>query len=237
MLKIVVLTGSGISKESGLSTFRDHDGLWEGHNVHEVASIDAWYKNPEKVLDFYNQRRIQAYNAQPNLAHLALKELELFSEVTIITQNVDDLHEKAGSEYIIHLHGSLFEAYPDNHPQNVVYIGNKSIYLGDTCDKGFQLRPNIVWFGEMVPKMEEAMFETLSADIFIVIGTSLLVYPAASLLHYVQPNVPIYIVDPILPPISERKNAHIFIQANATEGVVELVEQLKKSIHERNRNY
>ncbi len=229
MLKIVVLTGSGISKESGLSTFRDHDGLWEGHNVHDVASIDAWYRNPEKVLQFYNDRRKQAYHAQPNVAHHALKELETFADVTIITQNVDDLHEKALSEHVIHLHGSLFEAIPDNHPQDVIYIGDKSLFVGDKCDRGYQLRPNIVWFGEMVPKMEEAMFETLSADIFIVIGTSLLVYPAASLLHYVQPNVPIYIVDPVLPPVSERKNAHIFIQAPASEGVVELVEQLKKA--------
>lgn len=229
MLKIVVLTGSGISKESGLSTFRDHDGLWEGYNVHDVATIDAWYRNPEKVLQFYNERRKQAYKAQPNSAHLALKELEAFAKVTIITQNVDDLHEKAKSEHVIHLHGSLFEAIPENHPQDVIYIGDRPIFLGDLSDSGFQLRPNIVWFGEMVPKMEEAIFETVSADIFIVVGTSLSVYPAASLLQYVQPNAPIYIVDPVLPPVSERKNAHIFIQAPATVGVVELVEQLKKA--------
>lgn len=229
MKKIVVLTGSGISRESGLATFRDHDGLWEGHSVHEVASIDGWNINPKKVLEFYNERRKKAAIAQPNIAHLGLKELEKIAEVSIITQNVDDLHEKAGSLQIIHLHGSLFEVFPENHPSKVISIGDKPIYLGDTDENGFQLRPNIVWFGEMVPKMEEAMFEVLSADVFIVIGTSLLVYPAASLLHYVQPGVPIFVIDPVLPPINERLNKITFIQAPASIGVPQLIKDLKES--------
>jgi len=224
--KITILTGSGISKESGLSTFRDHDGLWEGYPVQDVASIDGWIKNPKKVLDFYNDRRISAFKAVPNQAHLSLKDLEEYYDVTIITQNVDDLHEKAGSKNVVHLHGSLFEAFPENHPALVQFIGNKSIHLGDKDENGYQLRPNIVWFGEMVPKMDEAMFEVMSADIVIIIGTSLIVYPAASLIHYVHQNSPIYIVDPVIPPISESKLNFTFIQTNATIGVPTLVKQL-----------
>jgi len=224
--KITILTGSGISKESGLSTFRDHDGLWDGFPVHEVASIDGWQNNPQKVLDFYNSRRLIAFKAQPNAAHLSIKELEEYYEVTIITQNVDDLHKKAGSKKIIQLHGSLFEAIPENHPSSIIYIGNTSIHLGDTDTNGFQLRPNIVWFGEVVPKMEEAMFEVRSADIFIIIGTSLLVYPAASLIHYVHQDAPIFIIDPVIPPISESNLSIKFIQKSATIGVPQLVKQL-----------
>ncbi|TNE71095.1 NAD-dependent deacylase [bacterium] len=230
MKKIVALTGSGISKESGLSTFRDHDGLWEGYNVHEVASIDGWYANPQKVLDFYNQRRIQAFNAQPNRAHSELAKIESEYEVCIITQNVDDLHEKAGSTHVIHLHGSLFEAYPENHPTEIIHIGDKEIHFGDKAENGFQLRPNIVWFGEMVPKMEEAIFEVLSADVFVVIGTSLLVYPAASLLHYVQKKVPVYIVDPVIPPVAERNSSFIFIQEDASIGVPIFIDQLRNEV-------
>jgi len=227
--KITILTGSGISKESGLSTFRDHDGLWEGHPVQDVASIDGWLRNPKKVLDFYNERRFNAYDALPNQAHLSLKELEEYFDVTIITQNVDDLHEKAKSSHIIHLHGSLFEVIPENHPSLIQNIGNKAIHLGDKDSNGFQLRPNIVWFGEMVPRMNEAMLEVMSADIIIIIGTSLLVYPAASLIHYVHQNAPIYIIDPVSPPISESDLNITFIQKSATVGVPQLVKQLKNS--------
>jgi NAD-dependent deacetylase len=224
--KITILTGSGISKESGLSTFRDHDGLWEGYPVHEVASIDGWLNNPKKVLDFYNERRIKAFNAVPNEAHLALKKLENYFKVTIITQNVDDLHEKANSSNIVHLHGSLFESFPDNHPSNIKYIGSNQITLGDTDENGFQYRPNIVWFGEMVPKMEEAVYEVMSADIFVIIGTSLLVYPAASLIHYIQQDIPVFVVDPCIPPLDVSDVNVNYIEAIASVGVPQLVENL-----------
>lgn len=225
MKKICVLTGSGISSESGLATFRDHDGLWEGHSVHEVASIDGWIKDPKKVLDFYNERRVKASEALPNKAHFLLAELESKAEITIITQNVDNLHQKAGSTSVIELHGSLFEAYPENHPNEIQRIDSKPINLGDVNNKGFQLRPNIVWFGEMVPKMEEAIYEVISADIFVVIGTSLLVYPAASLLSYVQKQTPVYVIDPVVPPISIQNNIKI-IQEKATIGVPILFDDL-----------
>lgn len=227
MKKICVLTGSGISTESGLATFRDHDGLWDGYSVHEVASIEGWIKNPSKVLDFYNERRVKAAQVLPNKAHLLLAELEASAEVSIITQNVDNLHQRAGSSTVIELHGNLFEAYPDNQPLEIRHIGLNPIVLGDVNEKGYQLRPNIVWFGEMVPKMEEAIFEVISADIFVIIGTSLLVYPAASLLSYVQKGVPVYVIDPVVPPISIQNNIK-FIQEKATIGVPILIEDLLK---------
>ena len=183
--KIVVLTGAGISAESGLSTFRDSGGLWDGHDISEVASIDGWYKNPEKVLEFYNTRRKQLVNVKPNKAHLFLAKLENNHDVTIITQNVDDLHERAGSSNIIHLHGELTKARSEINPKILVDIQYKDIAIGDMAEDGYKLRPAIVWFGEMVPLIETAANIIKNADYLIVIGTSLEVYPAANLVYHV----------------------------------------------------
>lgn len=199
--KVVVLTGSGISAESGLSTFRDSGGLWEGYNVNEVASIDGWKVNPKKVLDFYNLRRKQAALSLPNDAHLALKLLEEKYDVIIITQNIYALHEKAGSSKVIHLHGELTKARSENNPEEVIEIGNRQIHLNDLSKDGSQLRPNIVWFGEMVPMIEIAIEELATADYFIVIGTSLSVYPAANLIHYVNSEISKVIIDPAKPDV------------------------------------
>lgn len=199
--KLVVLTGAGISAESGLATFRDSGGLWEGHRVEDVATPEAWMKNPGQVLEFYNQRRKKALEAKPNRGHEILQELEAWFEVTIITQNVDDLHERAGSKNVLHLHGSLFESR-STLDENLVYkIKGWELKLGDTCERGSQLRPNIVWFGEMVPMIEVASRVAADADIFLVVGTSLVVYPAAGLIHYVRPEVPKFVVDPNLPNV------------------------------------
>jgi NAD-dependent deacetylase len=194
--KLVVLTGSGISAESGLKTFRDSGGLWEDHDVMEVASIDGWERNPDLVLQFYNDRRKQLKNAKPNAAHTGLVDLEEFFEVYIITQNVDNLHEKAGSKNVLHLHGILTRVRSTGDPFLVYDIGYNEIHMGDTCDNGYQLRPDIVWFGEPVPAFGEAARIAGMADIFAVIGSSLVVYPAAGLLGYVPGNVPIFVVDP-----------------------------------------
>ena len=193
--KLVVLTGAGISAESGISTFRDANGLWESHDIMEVASIDGYLKNPELVQDFYNQRRKQLFDVTPNAAHYFLKELENEFDVTIITQNVDDLHERAGSKNIIHLHGELRKAKSDKD-ENLVYDWNDDIKIGDLAEDGNQLRPHIVWFGEMVPEIENAIDEVLTADILIIIGTSMQVYPAASLKDYAKQNLPIIYIDP-----------------------------------------
>ncbi|MCC5941233.1 MAG: NAD-dependent deacylase [Balneolaceae bacterium] len=193
---IVVLSGAGISAESGLATFRDSGGLWEGYDINDVATIEGWYRDKERVLEFYNLRRKQAALANPNNAHIALKELERSYNVSIITQNVDDLHERAGSSNIYHLHGLLREARSETDPGMIIDIGTKSISVGDLAEDGTQLRPNVVWFGEAVPMIEKAAEITESADIFIVIGTSLAVYPAASLVHYVNDRAEKYIIDP-----------------------------------------
>lgn len=193
---LAVLSGAGISAESGIATFRGSNGLWEKYRIEEVATYDAWCKNPQLVLEFYNLRRKKAAEAQPNAAHYALKQLEDRYTVNIITQNVDDLHERAGSSNILHLHGKLREARSSLNYDLIYDIGSSPIELGDKCELGSQLRPNIVWFGEDVPLMDEAMALTQKADIFLVIGTSLLVYPAAGLLNYVKPNTPIYLIDP-----------------------------------------
>ncbi|MDX2002156.1 MAG: NAD-dependent deacylase [Chitinophagales bacterium] len=224
MKKVVVLTGAGISAESGLSTFRDAGGLWEGHNVYEVASPAGWAKNPSLVLDFYNQRRRQLLEAKPNAAHVALAELGEHFRLNIITQNVDDLHERGGAKNVLHLHGELLKARSTRYP-HLVYDWREDIHIGDTCEKGSQLRPHIVWFGEQVHLMERAVQLTIEADIFIVVGTSLNVYPAASLIDYVGFHKPKYIVDPILPEGTDVANLH-FIQKRATEGVPMLVEEL-----------
>ena len=227
MKKLVVLTGAGISAESGIATFRDANGLWEGHDVMEVASPQGWRKNPALVLDFYNQRRKNAHDAQPNPGHRTLAELEKYFKVTIVTQNVDNLHERAGSSQVIHLHGSLFQSRSTLN-ENLVYdIEGGEINMGDKCERGSQLRPNIVWFGEMVPLMEDAVREAETADIFMVVGTSLVVYPAAGLMHYVPDNKPIYVIDPHLPRISPRPNLHL-IAEKAGIALPRIMEELIK---------
>lgn len=214
--KLVVLSGAGISAESGIPTFRDANGLWEGFDVMEVATPEGWRKNRELVLDFYNQRRKAAINVRPNAGHLALADLEAHFDVTIITQNIDNLHEQAGSSNVLHLHGELFKSR-STLDENLVYdIEGWELKLGDKCEKGSQLRPHVVWFGEMVPMMEPAVQEAVSADIFIVVGTSLLVYPAAGLLDMVGENIPKYIIDPKLPAVSSRPNLHLFEESAGT---------------------
>ncbi|PSL07496.1 SIR2 family NAD-dependent protein deacylase [Cecembia rubra] len=197
--KLVVLTGAGISAESGISTFRDAGGLWEGHDIMEVASPEGWRKNRKLVLDFYNQRRKQVLNCQPNEAHLELARLEEHFDVTIITQNIDNLHEKAGSSKIIHLHGEILKSQSTLDPSLVYEMDGWEINIGDKCEKGSQLRPFIVWFGEMVPMMEPAIDAAMEADIFVVIGTSLLVYPAAGLIQYAKQSICKYIIDVKVP--------------------------------------
>ncbi|MCH7398082.1 NAD-dependent deacylase [Belliella sp. DSM 107340] len=193
--KLVVLTGAGISAESGIATFRDSNGLWEGHNVMDVASPEGWRKDRALVLDFYNQRRKQALGVKPNEAHLELARLEKYFDVTIITQNVDNLHEKAGSNNVIHLHGELFKSQSTMDPSLVYKMDGWELNIGDKCERGSQLRPFIVWFGEMVPMIEPAIDIVSKADIFAVIGTSLLVYPAAGLIQYAPKSCIKFIID------------------------------------------
>lgn len=225
--KLVVLTGAGISAESGIATFRDANGLWEGHDVMEVASPQGWQKNQELVLDFYNQRRKNALSAQPNAGHRALAELEKDFEVCVITQNVDDLHERAGSSNVLHLHGKLFECRSTLDERLIYPMASWELKKGDKCERGSQLRPNIVWFGEPVPMMEQALDETLKADIFVVVGTSLVVYPAAGLVDEVAPEVPLIVVDPNIPFIRSRDNLHL-IEAKASSGMQKAKDILMK---------
>jgi NAD-dependent deacetylase len=227
MKKLVVLTGSGISAESGFKTFRESGGLWEEYDVMEVASYDGWVKNQDLVLRFYNERRSQLENAGPNAAHTGLVELERYFDVSIITQNVDNLHEKAGSKNVLHLHGILTQARSTGDPSLVYDIGYKAIKQGDTCEKGFQLRPNIVWFGEAVPAIEEAAAITASADIFVVIGTSMVVYPAAGLIDYVPQNAPIFLIDPNEVTVPAYRHIHT-IREKASTGVSTLKDMLLK---------
>lgn len=196
MSHVVVLSGAGVSADSGLSTFRDAGGLWEGYNIEEVASIHGWIRDKQKVLDFYNKRREQLRNVEPNPGHLAIADLEKEFDVTVVTQNVDNLHERAGSTNVMHLHGILTEARSENDPSVITEIGTEPIKLGDKAPDGSQLRPNVVWFGEPVPMIERATEAVMKADIFIVVGTSLAVYPAASLVHYVEESASKYLVDP-----------------------------------------
>jgi len=196
MKKLVVLTGAGISAESGIPTFRDSNGLWEGFRVEDVASPEGWAKDPAQVLDFYNQRRKRAHEVKPNRGHEILAELEKDFEVTVVTQNVDNLHERAGSSHVIHLHGSLFESRSTADERLVYPIEGWELKIGDKCEKGSQLRPNIVWFGEMVPLMDTAVRYAADADVFLIVGTSLVVYPAAGLIQYVAYDVPKFLVDP-----------------------------------------
>ena len=222
--KVVALTGAGISAESGIPTFRDAGGLWEGHRVEDVATPEGWERNPAMVLQFYNERRQKALEVKPNRGHIVFAELEEFFDVTIVTQNVDNLHERAGSSKVIHLHGSLFESRSTKDETLVYGIEGWELKIGDKCEKGSQLRPNIVWFGEMVPMMEVAAAIAHEADYFIVAGTSMLVYPAAGLIEYVRREVPKYIVDPNKPQVSAGPNVH-FILEKASVGM-EKVKQI-----------
>ncbi len=223
--KIVVLTGAGMSAESGLKTFRDANGLWEGHDVMEVASPQGFARNPELVLEFYNQRRRQLLGVSPNLGHLALAQLEQKFDVSIVTQNVDNLHEQAGSSHVVHLHGELFKVR-STLDENYVLDWKKDLVLGDLDYAGHQLRPHIVWFGEMVPLLETAAEITQQANILIIIGTSMQVYPAASLIHYVDHQTPIYFVDP-KPTVRASDFGNLtIIQKTAVEGVPPLAEEL-----------
>jgi NAD-dependent deacetylase len=225
MKKLVVLTGAGISAESGIRTFRDSGGLWEEHRVEDVATFDAWRRNPGLVLEFYNQRRKQLLEAEPNAAHFALVRLEQKFDVQIITQNVDDLHERAGSPNVMHLHGELKKARSTYNPDYIVDIEGWELNAGDKCPEGFQLRPHIVWFGEAVPMIEPAMDLALEADIFIVIGTSLNVYPAAGLIDDVPAASPKYLVDPNASGLHGIHNLTL-IREKAGVGVPKLVDQL-----------
>ncbi len=221
---IVVLTGAGISAESGVKTFRDHDGLWEGHDVMQVASIQGFSNNPELVLDFYNQRRKQLKQVEPNAAHVVLAELQKKYEVSIVTQNVDDLHERAGSKNVLHLHGELRKVRGIGNPADIK-IWTEDIKLGDLCDHGYQLRPHIVWFGEDVPMIEKAVAICETADILMIIGTSMQVYPAASLMNFVKTSIPIYYIDPKPAKIDNQKVT--VIAKPATTGLVQFLELIK----------
>lgn len=223
--KLVVLSGAGISAESGIKTFRDSNGLWENHDVTEVASPEGWARNPHLVLDFYNQRRKQLWECQPNAGHYGLAELEKNFDVNIITQNIDDLHEQAGSSNVLHLHGELKKVRSTKDESLIYNLEGWELKWGDTCEKGAQLRPHIVWFGEAVPAIETAIEYTSEADIFVVVGTSLNVYPAAGLLNYVPAETPIFIIDPNNPAFTPSKNIK-FIQEKGTEGIPKLIELL-----------
>ena len=224
--KLIVLTGAGISAESGIKTFRDADGLWEGHDIMEVASPVGWHKNPELVLDFYNKRRKQLLEVQPNAAHLALAKLEETYDVHIITQNVDDLHERAGSTKVLHLHGELLKARSTLDEEYIIECKN-DILEGDCCPKNGQMRPHIVWFSEAVPAMDEAIDITQTADVVAVIGTSLQVYPAAGLINYAPGNTPVFYIDPRPASVYGMTNPVEIIASTATLGVPVFIEKIK----------
>jgi NAD-dependent deacetylase len=224
--KLIVLTGAGISAESGLKTFRDSDGLWEGHKVTDVATPGAWRKNPRLVLDFYNERRKNVAEAKPNAAHIGLAALEKDFDITIITQNIDDLHERGGSTNVLHLHGEIFKMRSERD-EKLLYEIKGDIKIGDKAADGAQLRPAIVWFEEPVPMIEKAVTVVYTADIFVVIGTSLVVYPAAGLINYVALETPRIVMDKKIPELSPMKNLRL-IEKPATEGI----EDLKKILFE-----
>lgn len=217
-IRLVVLSGAGISAESGLKTFRDSDGLWENYRIDEVATPEAWRKNPALVQEFYNMRRKGVLEAQPNEGHLALARAESDFDIQIITQNIDNLHERAGSTQVLHLHGEITKSQSTRNPDLVYDVEGWELKMGDTCELGSQLRPFIVWFGEAVPKMEEAMQIMHTADVVMIVGTSLQVYPAAGLIHDAPENTPIFIVDPNTPAIRPHQRLHI-IQQKASAGV------------------
>ena len=221
--KLVVLSGAGISAESGVKTFRDSNGLWENHRIEDVASFEGFQKNPQMVLDFYNARRKQLREVEPNNAHLILAEFEAFFDVEIITQNVDDLHERAGSTKITHLHGELLKVRPIDSETEILQW-KEDLNVGDCNAKGIQLRPHIVWFGEMVPEMEKAIKLTAEAGIFLIIGTSMQVYPAAGLINYVPPSCEVFVIDPNLENMYAKYEN--FFKTSATEGIKKLRELL-----------
>jgi NAD-dependent deacetylase len=222
--KLVVLTGAGISAESGLQTFRDSDGLWEGYNIEDVATPRAWKKNPQLVLDFYNMRRRNVLDAAPNAAHYGLAELEHDFDVQIITQNIDDLHERGGSSSILHLHGEILKMRSEKD-ETLIYDIREDIQLGQVAEDGAQLRPHIVWFEEPVSQMEEAKYRVEQADIFVVIGTSLVVYPAAGLVNYTPPFIPKFVLDKKIPAMQPMHKL-FQIEAPATTGIIQLKEAL-----------
>jgi len=221
---IVILTGAGISQESGIQTFRDANGLWENHDIMEVASPQGWQQNPGLVLEFYNQRRRQLHNVQPNAAHQAITRLQQYFPVQVITQNVDDLHERAGNQNVLHLHGELFKVRSDQNPE-LIYDWHDDLHLGDLADDGAQLRPHIVWFGEPVPMITKAAELTAVADIFIIVGTGMAVYPAAGLVGYLPPFAPVYYIDPNPAPIAINNPVTIIREKAGTE-LPKLVDRL-----------
>ncbi|VAW17206.1 NAD-dependent protein deacetylase of SIR2 family [hydrothermal vent metagenome] len=223
--KIAILSGAGMSQESGLKTFRDMGGLWEDYDIYEVATPEAWQRNPELVNRFYNERRKQLLEVKPNEGHIGVAGLEKDFDVTVITQNVDDLHERAGSTNVLHLHGELMKVRSTVDPDLIYTLGHWEVKIGDKCEKGSQLRPHIVWFGEMVPAISEAQEIVEQADILVVIGTSLAVYPAAGLVDYSRPGIPIFVIDPNRPDVY-LKNVE-FIVEKASTGVKILKEKLK----------
>lgn len=233
--KLVVLSGAGVSAESGITTFRDSNGLWENYRVEDVASIEGWYRNKALVLEFYNARRTQLADVKPNSAHFAIAQLESDYKVTVVTQNVDNLHERAGSTKVIHLHGELTKVRPENccnemdgfSEKKVFDIGFDPIYVGDMAPDGVQLRPHIVWFGEAVPKIEQAIEAVEAADLILIVGTSLQVYPAAGLYRYAGADVPLYIIDPKDVSVNDRRLTHI--KDVATNGM----ETFKKLINSK----
>lgn len=225
MEKLVVFTGAGISAESGIRTFRDSGGLWEEYRIDEVATPEAWRKDPKLVLEFYNKRRKQIIDAEPNNGHRVLAELEKHYDVHIITQNIDDLHERAGSSKVLHLHGEIMKARSTVNPSLVYELKKSEIRMGDKCEKGSQLRPHIVWFGEAVPNMPEAYEIASSADIFVIIGTSLNVYPAAGIIDFTSPSIPKYLVDPNETAVT-LDNKVIVLKEKAGTGVARLAKIL-----------
>jgi NAD-dependent deacetylase len=228
MKKLVVLSGAGMSQESGLKTFRDMGGMWQEYDVTEVASPEAWDKNQRLVLQFYNERRKQLWEARPNEGHYGIAALEKNFDVHVVTQNVDDLHEQAGSAKVLHLHGELRKARSTADPDLIYTLKHWELKMGDTCEKGSQLRPHIVWFGEPVPAMSDAIRIVRNADILVIVGTSLVVYPAASLVDYAPADIPVFVIDPGKPTISHRKV--FFIEEKAGKGVKLLQEKLNELI-------
>ncbi len=226
--KLVVLSGAGMSQESGIRTFRDMDGLWEEYDINEVATPEAWARNPKLVMKFYNERRKQLYESAPNAGHRGLVDLEKDFDVHVITQNIDDLHERAGSSKVVHLHGELKKARSSVDESLVYDIDGWELKMGDRCAKGSQLRPHIVWFGEAVPAMEDAIPLVENADILVVIGTSLNVYPAAGLVNYASKGTPIFVIDPARPSAYIRNVT--YIQEKAGKGVEILKEKLKELV-------
>lgn len=223
--KIIVFSGAGISAESGLGTFRDNGGLWEKFNIEEVATPEAWHKDPEMVTEFYNMRRKQCYESQPNAAHFAIAKLEQKHDIEVITQNIDDLHERSGSTNVVHLHGEINKVKSSGPNAEKEYFTqeNWEVKIGDNCPEGYQMRPHVVWFGEAVPMIDEAISRISNADIVIVVGTSLNVYPAAGILNYAPHDAKYYLVDPSEVSVPSYFNV---IRKTATEGVPELVEKL-----------